>query len=50
MDYENTDQGKLFAVDKETGQVTLQNSLDYDTETEHTVHVLAIDQGKGHRC
>ena len=46
VDYENTDPWKLFAVTKETGLVTLRHSLDYDTRTEHTVHILAIDEGE----
>lgn len=46
IDYENTDPTKRFAIDPISGEVTTGSELDYETETEYTVHILAIDTGK----
>ena len=46
IDYRNTDQDKKFKVDKATGEVQLRNQLDYEVETVHNVHILAIDKGR----
>ena len=45
IDYENTDPDKKFQVNPTTGQVTLRNKLDRETQEYHTVHVLAVDAG-----
>ena len=46
IDYPNTDPDQHFAVGADTGEVTIRNQLDYETETHQEVHILAIDQGE----
>ena len=45
IDYENTDPNKRFEIHPSTGVVTIRNELDYETETEYLVDILAIDNG-----
>ena len=45
IDYEQTDPTQRFQVDPISGEVTLRNELDRETEHIHIVDIIAIDKG-----
>lgn len=34
-----------FAIEKETGRVTIASKLDYDRRNTYQMHIIAVDQG-----
>ncbi len=45
IDYENTDPFKIFAIDPDSGAVTVRGQIDREQTDAYSLTILAIDRG-----
>ena len=50
IDYINSDPERNFAIGRLTGVVKVENPLDWETTTEYSVRILAVDSGEISHC